>query len=281
MLKTTLLTALALLAFAGNSVLCRLALTDNVIDAASFTSIRLFSGSILLVFLMAIKSKKHLDMTRGSWLSACFLYLYAIAFSYSYITLETGVGALVLFGSVQVTMIVVSLLKGKKLILVEWAGLLLAFGGLTTLLLPGTSAPSPIGFALMAISGIAWGFYTLAGRGSEKPLIDTTNNFLRTLPFVAITILFTFNDTQISNRGVILAIVSGAITSGLGYAIWYSVLPSLKVTQAAIIQLAVPIIAAFGGVIFAHEVITTKLLISSMLVLGGVFIVTISKQNSA
>ncbi len=278
MLKTISLTALALVAFAGNSVLCRVALNNDVIDAFSFTSIRLVSGAIFLLFLVAIKTKKRINVKNGSWSSAFFLFLYAIAFSFSYTKLNTGVGALILFGSVQVTMILSELLKGKKLFLIEYAGLCLAFLGLLILLTPSISAPSYTGFALMAVSGVAWGFYTLDGKGSKTPLIDTANNFLRTLPFVVLVTLLTIDTLQISNHGVVLAIVSGAITSGLGYAIWYSALSGLTVKRAAIIQLAVPIIAAFGGALFSNELITIKLTASSILVLGGILIVLVGKQ---
>lgn len=278
MLKTILLTLLALLAFAGNSVLCRLALNDDVIDAASFTSIRLFSGIIFLLFLVVIRTKKRINVKNGSWISAFFLFLYAVAFSYAYITLDTGTGALILFGSVQATMIGYGLLKGKRLLLIEWVGLFVALVGLFVLLMPGASAPSLTSFALMSISGIAWGLYTLAGSGSKTPLIDTANNFLRTLPFIALVTILTFENIQISNQGIMLAIVSGAVTSGLGYAIWYSALTRLTVTQAATIQLTVPIIAAFGGVLFSNEVITIKLITSSILVLGGILVVTVGKQ---
>lgn len=280
MFKVVSLTLLAVLAFAGNSVLCRMALADNVIDAASFTVIRLFSGSIFLLLLVMAKTKHMPAIRNGSWFSAVCLYLYALAFSYAYISLDTGTGALILFGSVQVTMIAVAFIKGNTLSLVEWCGVIMAFLGLSVLLMPGASAPSVTGFLLMLLSGMAWGFYTLAGRGSEKPLIDTSNNFLRTLPFVAATLLLTFNGAQISHHGVILAIASGVVTSGLGYAIWYSVLPALKLTQAAIIQLAVPVVAAFGGVLFANELISNQLMLSSILVLGGVMIVTLNKPNN-
>lgn len=278
MLKLTLLTVLALFAFAGNSVLCRMALTDDVIDAASFTSIRLFSGIVFLLFLVVIKTKEKIDIRSGSWLSSLLLFLYAIAFSYAYLTLDTGTGALILFGSVQATMIISGLLKGRRLLLIEWAGLLLALLGLFALLMPGATAPSLTGFVLMAASGIAWAFYTLAGKNTKTPLIDTANNFLRTLPFIALTMLLTFSDIQISNKGILLAIASGAIMSGLGYAIWYSVLPSLTLTQAAILQLTVPIIAAVGGVLFSNEVVTMQLISSSILVLGGVLVVTVGRQ---
>ncbi len=278
MIKTISLTALALLAFAGNSILCRLALNKDVIDAFSFTSIRLFSGIIFLLLLVIIQNKENILFKNNDWLPAFFLFIYAIAFSYSYISLDTGTGALILFGSVQVTLITSDFLKGKKLLLIEWLGLFIAFFGLCILLLPEASAPPLIAFMYMTISGIAWGCYTLVGKASKEPIIDTTNNFLKTLPFIVLMTLLTLDNVQISFQGIILAIISGAITSGLGYAIWYSVLEDLTITQAAIVQLTVPIIAAFGGVLFSNEIITIKLIISSFLVLGGIFIVTIAKQ---
>ena len=278
MIQTISLTMLALLAFAGNSVLCRIALDNNIIDAASFTSIRLFSGIVFLLFLVRVKTKQKINLKKGSWLSAFFLFLYALAFSYGYITLDTGTGALILFGAVQATMIIYSLVKGRKLLLIEWIGLLFAALGLCILLLPGASAPSLNGFILMAISGTAWGAYTLAGKGSQNPLVDTAHNFLKTLPLIAIVTLLTLNDIQLSNKGIMLAIISGAVMSGLGYAIWYSVLTKLSVTEAATIQLSVPIIATIGGVIFSNELVTIKLILASILVLGGVLIVTLGKQ---
>ena len=278
MVQTISLTMLALLAFAGNSVLCRIALDNNVIDAASFTSIRLFSGIVFLLFLVVTKSKQKISFKKGSWLSASFLFLYALAFSYGYITLDTGTGALILFGAVQTTMIIFSLIKGRKLLFIEWVGLLFAALGLCILLLPGASAPSLNGFILMAISGAAWGAYTLAGKSSQNPLVDTAHNFLKTLPLIAIVTLLTLGDIQLSNKGIILAIASGAVMSGLGYAIWYSVLTKLSVTQAATIQLSVPIIATIGGVIFSNELVTIKLTLASMLVLGGILVVTLGKQ---
>jgi drug/metabolite transporter (DMT)-like permease len=278
MFKTLFLTVLALLAFAGNSVLCRLALNDDVIDAASFTSIRLFSGIVFLLFIVLIKTRKRINIKDGNWLSSFLLFLYAITFSYAYISLDTGTGALILFGSVQITMIVFSLIKGRKFLLVEWLGLLFAILGLVLFLLPGASAPPLTGFVLMALSGVAWGFYTIIGKNTQKPLIDTANNFLRTLPFIVLISLLSFDSMYLSNQGIILAIISGAITSGLGYAIWYSALAGLSVTQAANVQLSVPIIAAFGGILFSNEIITLKLLTSSLLVLGGIFVVTMGRK---
>ncbi|WP_413699722.1 DMT family transporter [Psychromonas sp. KJ10-10] len=230
-MKTILYTIIALVAFAGNSVLCRYALKGDAIDASSFTSIRLLSGAVFLIALVMLKNKGAFNFKGGSWSSAFYLFVYMVTFSYAYITLDTGIGALILFGAVQMTMVIFSIVKGKKLQLIEWIGLIIAFAGLALLLLPSGSAPSLMGFVLMAISGIAWGGYTLAGKGAKNPLIATSNNFLKTAPFVIALFLFTFDSTTISNDGVILAIVSGALTSGLGYAIWYAALEGLKVTQ--------------------------------------------------
>jgi len=275
-----LFTIFALLAFAGNSILCRYALKGEAIDASSFTVIRLVSGVVFLVAVVMFNNRGKFDYKQGSWLSALFLFLYMATFSFAYISLDTGVGALILFGFVQVTMVLVSLLKGEKLQLIEWGGLIIAFSGLTILLLPSATAPSLLGFILMTISGIAWGFYTLAGKGSANPLLQTANNFLRTIPLVALLILFTLDTTEISTDGLLLALTSGAITSGLGYAVWYAALKNLSVTQASTLQLTVPIIAAFGGVLFSSEIITTTLFISSSLVLGGILLVMIAKNNS-
>ena len=281
MLKTMLLTFLALVAFAANSVLCRLALNDNIIDAASFTSIRLLSGAIFLLFLVYVKTKKTLAMKAGTWKNAFYLFIYAVAFSYAYISLDTGAGALILFGSVQTTMIIFNFMKGQKLSIFEWAGLIVALSGLLVLLLPGASAPSLSGFIIMTLSGIAWGLYTLAGRGATSPVANTASNFVRTIPFILVLTIFTFDSTQTSNEGIMLAILSGAIMSGLGYAIWYSALTHLSITQASTLQLIVPIMAAFGGVIFLNELITTQLVISSALVLGGVLVVTLCKPKKS
>lgn len=277
-LKTILLTLIALIAFAGNSVLCRLALYDDVIDPVSFTSLRLLSGIIFLFLLFSLQSRDKIYLKGGSWTSSFYLFIYALSFSFAYISLDTGTGALILFAFVQVTMIITGLVKGQRLIFLEWLGLCLAFIGLTLLLLPGASAPPLLGFTLMAISGIAWGFYTLAGQGSQNPLNQTLNNFVKTLPFVLVLCSLAYEHIQLSEKGIILAVVSGALTSGLGYAIWYAALKNLSITNAAIIQLSVPIISAFGGVIFLDEIISKRLIICSILVLGGVLLVIVGKR---
>jgi len=278
MIKNITFIIIALLAFAGNSVLCRLALGEQAIDAASFTSIRLLSGAIFLLILVRVKNSTTINLKKGSWSSALSLFLYAATFSFAYISLDTGTGALILFGFVQLTMIIYSFIKGKKLILVEWLGLIVAFSGLLVLLLPGASAPSLTGFTLMAISGIAWAAYTIEGRDSKTPLQDTATNFLKTLPIVALMVLITAQQAQLSYQGIILAVISGAITSGLGYAIWYAILKEITVIQASTSQLLVPIIASILGIVLADEVVTNKLLIASLLVLGGILALTIGKQ---
>jgi drug/metabolite transporter (DMT)-like permease len=277
----------ALIAFAGNSVLCRLALGQGLIDASSFTSIRLLSGivSLLVISLILVKGnvvsvvqefKKQNSLK--TWLASLMLFVYAVTFSYGYISLDTGTGALILFGLVQLTMIIVGALYGNKLHFAEWLGIALAFVGVIYLVLPSLSTPSLLGFILMALSGIAWAIYTLLGRGSKQPIIDTTANFLRTIPFVLVLILLTFEYSKITDWGMIYAILSGAVTSAIGYALWYLVLKDISVTQAAVIQLLVPILAAVGGVLFVSEPISIRLVISSLLVLGGILIVIMGRR---
>jgi drug/metabolite transporter (DMT)-like permease len=273
MYKTLFLTILSLLAFAGNSVICRLALKDGLIDAYSFTTIRLISGALFLFFLVLLKNRFRYNWGEGSWLGAFFLFAYAAFFSFSYISLDTGVGALILFGSVQISMISFSIFKGKKLVSLEYLGLITAFSGLAFLLLPGASSPPLFGFLLMVLSGIAWGGYTLIGKNSSNPLSDTANNFLRSIPFVLVFSVFMFKEINIETYGILLAVLSGTITSGLGYAIWYSALENLQISLAAIVQLLVPIIAALGGVVFSAEEVSLQLFVSSLLILGGIFLV--------
>ena len=274
-LTVIVLTAIALIAFAANSVLSRLALDSQEIDAASFTSIRLISGIITLLILVKLSQRKSSSQSTGSWLAGFSLFVYAIAFSYAYLTLETGTGALVLFGSVQITMVLLSIYSGTKLHPAEWVGILLAFLGLVYLMLPQLAAPSATGFVLMALAGIAWGIYTLSGRGSQHPLSDTAYNFLRTLPFVLILLLVSLGDIQFSAYGILLAALSGSLASGVGYSIWYAALAQLSSTQAAVLQLLVPVIAAVGGVVFVAEPVTLRLAVSGLLVIGGILIVVL------
>lgn len=286
-LKTSVFTALALIAFAANSVLARMALGDGTIDAAGFTVIRLLSGAVVLLAISSISRRKS-DKTKitkarktaaGSWFGALMLFAYAVCFSFAYISLDTATGALILFGAVQITMIVVSLIKGDRPGVGEWAGLVLAFGGFVFLILPGISTPSAVGFALMGLSGIAWGFYTLQGRGSDNPLADTTHNFVRTVPMIAIVALISMASARYSLQGIVLGVLSGGIASGIGYSLWYSALGGLSTTQAAVLQLLVPVIAALGGVVFVSETITIRLVISAALILSGILLVVLSRRR--
>lgn len=278
-LKTLLLASLALLAFAGNSVLCRLALAEGVADPASFTAVRLVSGAIVLMGLLAISSKPSTS-SKGSWLASIYLLSYAGLFSFAYVSLDTATGALILFGAVQLTMIIVNIFRGQSLQNLEWCGFLLAVFGLVYLLFPEISKPSISGFVMMLVSGIAWAGYTLKGQGSVNALADTAFNFSRTLPLLALLMVPLLGNVQINKEGLVLAFVSGALTSGVGYAIWYSALRGLSTTRAAVIQLLVPILAAIGGVLFANEALSTRLVVSAGLVLGGIMLVVSSKSKS-
>ncbi|MBJ6136404.1 DMT family transporter [Marinobacter litoralis] len=277
-MKISACTVFALLAFAGNSVLCRLALGGNAIDAASFTIIRLLSGIAVLMVVIAITKRPKKSQSRGSWLAACLLFVYALAFSYGYLSLDTGTGALILFAAVQITMIAVGIVSGNRLHVAEWLGLFVAFSGFVYLIIPSVTTPSLAGFLLMTVSGIAWGGYTLVGRSSTQPLADTAYNFLRTAPLVLALLIFTLQHADLTRQGVLLAAVSGAIASGAGYAVWYIALRGLSVTQAAVVQLFVPIIAAVGGVIVTQEPITLRLAESSALVLGGILMVILGRH---
>jgi drug/metabolite transporter (DMT)-like permease len=295
-LKTTLLSALALIAFAGNSVLCRLALSNGSIDPASFTGIRLASGAITLLLLVwgigLLKARHGADQQRAtdqqsvnkransSWMAALMLFAYAALFSFAYTTLATGVGALILFGSVQISMVCISLVQGNRMKLFEWLGLLIACAGLVYLVLPELSQPSIMGFIMMAMAGMAWSMYTILGQGSQNPLNDTSSNFIRSLPLAIILLLIYAGQLSATPNAWLLAISSGAITSGLGYAIWYAALRDLTTSQAGVMQLLVPVIAALGGVVFANELLSERLIISSMLTLGGILIVLLAKKRT-
>lgn len=268
--RTFALSGFALLAFAANSVLCRLALGGSTVDAASFTTIRLVSGALTLLFVSWIARTGKRPATSGNWISASMLFLYAIAFSFAYLSLSTGTGALILFGAVQATMILSALRSGERPHALEWVGLVTALSGLVYLVFPGLSAPSPIGSALMTTAGIAWGVYSLRGRGSANPLADTTGNFVRSVPLVLVISMFAMPNLRMTGSGIVFAILSGAMASGVGYAVWYAALPRMTATRAATVQLAVPILAAIGGVLFLSERISLRLVLASLLILGGV-----------
>ena len=279
-IKTYLLTALALIAFAANSILCRLALGEESIDASAYTIIRLISGIAILLIVLQFKNNKKNHKATGSWIAASMLFLYAATFSFAYITLDTGTGALILFAAVQLTMIIVALIKGDRLGMIVWIGVLLAFGGFIYLVMPGVSTPSLIGLILMTIAGIAWGVYSLMGKDSADSLADTAYNFTRTLPLLIIMLMVSVPYFELTTRGIVLAIISGAIASGLGYVIWYSALNGLSATQAAVVQLTVPVLAAMGGVVFMSEVITLRLIVAAAMIVCGVAMVLLKNSQS-
>lgn len=270
-------TAVAMAAFAGNSLLCRLALQQGTIDAASFTSVRLASGALFLAWLLHRRARPQ----RGNWLSALALWAYAAAFSFAYLGLSAATGALILFGCVQLTMTGTGLVRGERLHGTQWLGLVLAFAGIVYLLLPGVAAPQGHSAWLMAAAGVAWGVYSLRGRGSSDALADTAGNFVRSvLPALAVSALvLAWQPIHAEPQGLLLALASGALTSGAGYAVWYSVLPRLAATQAATVQLCVPVLAAVGGVIFLGEALSLRLVVAAGVVLAGVGLVTLYRRR--
>ena len=270
-LKTATLTALAMIAFAGNSLLCRLALKSTAIDAASFTSVRMLSASLVLGLLIGFKPSVY--RSNGNWPSALALFAYAAGFSFAYIHLSAGTGALLLFGAVQATMIGVGIYRGERLAGRRLAGFILAIAGLVFLLLPGLSAPPLPSAISMVVAGIAWGVYSLRGKGVGNPVAATAGNFLRTLPMTAALSLLMVRQMSWAVDGLLYAVLSGALTSGLGYAIWYGVLPSLKSTTAATVQLSVPVIAAAGGVLLLGEPLGWRLMVASCAILVGILLV--------
>ncbi|MGP0171682.1 EamA family transporter [Pseudomonas sp. NCHU5208] len=276
--RTLLLTALAMLAFAGNSLLCRLALRETEIDAASFTLIRLLSGALTLWILLQLRHTRR--PMAGNWPGALALFLYAAAFSFAYLQLDAGVGALLLFGAVQLSMLLWGLLRGERLSPLATLGTLLASAGLLALLLPGASAPPFSAALLMLLAGIAWGAYSLLGRGQGDPLAVTAGNFLRATPLAALLAVVLSNQLQWDGPGLLYALLSGALTSGIGYAIWYSALPGLRASQAATVQLSVPILAALGGSLLLGEALSLRLLLSAAAVLGGIALVLGSRQRA-
>jgi drug/metabolite transporter (DMT)-like permease len=222
LLRAIVYTSITMLAFAGNSILCRMALRDGAIDPASFTSIRLLSGAIALLLIVRLRNGNVSIREHGGWLSALVLFFYAIFFSYAYISLSAGAGALILFGFVQGTMIAMALWSGDRPSLSEWLGWLLAFAGLIWLLIPGIEAPPAVGATLMALAGIGWGVYSIRGREETNALVSTCSNFVYSMVFVIILSAITYTSADITERGIVLAVISGAITSGVGYVIWYA-----------------------------------------------------------
>lgn len=270
-----------MVAFAGNSVICRLALRDAAIDPASFTAIRLASGALTLLAIVLILGPGSRLRRHGSWKSAVTLFLYAISFSYAYLSLSAGTGALILFGTVQGTMIGAGLLAGDRPPFVEWIGWSGAVAGLVWLLLPGVDAPSPGGSALMAIAGITWGIYSLRGRREADALVANASNFILSLVMVSALAVLMIERIAISREGMLLAVLSGAVTSGIGYVIWYRALEYLSAMQAAMVQLSVPAIAMAGGSLLLGEALTGRLLLASTLVLGGISLALLGRRRAS
>jgi len=263
--RTLALTATALVAFAANSWLCRAALRSHAIDAASFTALRLATGAAVLWLLVRSGERRV-----GSFGSAAALFAYALSFSLAYLALDAGVGALILFAAVQLTMLAGGILEGHRSSPAEVLGVALALAGLVVLGAPGASAPPPPAAAGMTLAGIAWGIYSLRGRGVERPLLATADNFRRTLPAAAlVAVVAVVNGARATPRGALLAALSGGLTSGVGYAIWYAALPALRPLVAGLVQLLVPILAALGGIVLLGERLTGRLLVAGSLVLAG------------
>jgi drug/metabolite transporter (DMT)-like permease len=281
--RILILTLTAMIAFASNSLLCRAALKQTSIDAASFTFVRVFSGAVVLCLIMNLRRMMRTTQSvgiGGNWISALALLLYAAGFSFAYVAVAAGTGALLLFGAVQATMILWGLHKGERLRAIQIFGLIVAMTGLVVLLFPGLTAPPLFGSILMLGAGIAWGVYSLRGKEGKNPVAATTGNFLRAVPFAAAISIVFFRWLDLDLAGVTYAIISGAITSGLGYVIWYTVLPSLKAASAATVQLSVPVLAAAGGILLLGERLTWRYLLASVAVLGGIALVLLEKNDA-
>ncbi|HZD52740.1 MAG TPA: DMT family transporter [Woeseiaceae bacterium] len=268
-----------MIAFAGNSILCRLALKQQAIDPASFTAIRLIAGALTLVLIVQLVHRRERNRSGGGWLSALALFLYAVFFSFAYVDLDAASGALILFGFVQATMIGAALAAGDRPGPFEWGGWLAAASGLVLLLLPGARAPSPAGAALMATAGVAWGVYSIRGRRESRPLTATAGNFTRSLVFVLPVLVLARGALHTSPSGAVLAAVSGAVTSGIGYVLWYAALSFLTAMQAALVQLSAPALAAAGGVLLLSEPLSPRLVVCGSMILGGIALALVRRQR--
>jgi drug/metabolite transporter (DMT)-like permease len=271
------LSSLAMIAFAANSLLARLALAGNGSDPWTYTGVRLVAGALMLAFLVWLRRRRAVSQLprAGSWAQALALFGYALAFSLAYLRLGAAMGALVLFASVQIGMVTRAIIAGDRPGPFEWLGLALAAGAFVYLVSPGLSAPDTIGTALMVLAGLSWAAYSLLGRGSARPLEDTAGNFLRCLPLALVVLAIGLMGQVPQPEAVVYAIVSGAIASGLGYAVWYAVLPALPRTRAAIIQLSVPVIAAAAAIPLLGETASLRLVVSAILILGGIAMATL------
>jgi drug/metabolite transporter (DMT)-like permease len=274
--RIIVLTLLAMLAFAGNSLLCRIALKQTGIDAASFTTIRLLSGALMLGLLVRLNRRSAAGA--GNWPSALALFVYAAGFSFAYVRLSAATGALLLFAAVQATMITYGVCKGERLRRPQLVGFVLALSGLVGLMLPGLAAP-PLGSALLMLgAGAAWGIYSLRGKSSGDPTAVTAGNFVRSVPIAVALSLLMLNQVSLDRAGMGYAVLSGALASGIGYAIWYRVLPAMKATHAATVQLSVPVIAALGGIVALGESISVRSVLAATAILGGIALVILEKQ---
>jgi drug/metabolite transporter (DMT)-like permease len=278
-LSTTLCTLLALFAFAANSLLCRVALRSRAIDPATFSAVRLAAGAVTLRILVLLADRRHLPPQRPSWASAGLLFLYAVPFSFAYLRLTAGTGALLLFGAVQVTMVLGAVARGVRPRQGQWVGLALALAGLVYLVLPGLTAPDPASALLMLLAGAAWGLYTLRGQGTTAPLRQTASNFAWSLPLALVLCLVAWPVPPVRASGFLWALLSGGLASGIGYALWYAALPRISVVTAAVTQLAVPIVAAAGGVVLLQEQLTFRLGLAAALVLSGIGLATLVRAK--
>ena len=279
--RSLVLTALAMLAFAANSVLCRLALREGAIDAASFTAVRLLSGALMLALILLLRDRQVKAMvTQGNHGSALALFVYAAGFSLAYVALATGTGALLLFGAMQATMVGVGLYRGERLARAQWLGLALALSGLVALMLPGATAPPLAAAIVMLVAGAAWGVYSLRGKGAADATAVTAGNFLRALIWLLPLALFAWPSQWPKVSGLLYAALSGALASGAGYATWYLALRGLASSTAATVQLSVPVLAALAGVLWMDEALTLRLVLASAAILGGITLV-IRRVSSA
>jgi drug/metabolite transporter (DMT)-like permease len=276
--RTIAFTGLALVAFAANSVFCRRALQQQAIDPATFSSIRFASGAAVLLAITGLRTRSR--ASPGSWASAAILAFYAIPFAFAYVLLTAGTGALILFGTVQVTMLGAARLGGERINKWQLIGLGLALVGLVFLVWPGLAAPSPTGAVLMALAGVGWGLYSLRGRGAVDPVQQTTSNFIRAVPLILVASLASIAEFHVSASGAALAVASGVLASGLGYVAWFAALPGLTAVKASVVQLAVPVIAGLGGVILLSEPVQGRLIGASILVLGGIALAMLSRGRT-
>jgi len=274
-MRIVLLTIVAMFAFAGNSLLCRVALKGTSIDPATFTTARVVSAAIALWIIL--RTRGDSPRVGGNWLSALALFAYAAAFSFAYVSLAAGTGALLLFGAVQATMIGYALARGERLRPLQWIGLACALAGLVGLVLPGVSAPPPFASMLMLCAGIAWGVYSLRGKRADDPTATTAGNFIRAIPLAAVVSAGMLAHASVDRTGLFFAAISGALTSGVGYAIWYAALKHIASATAATVQLSVPLIAAAGGIALLGEPLTARLALSALAILGGIALVVVHR----